>query len=405
MNILHAAHVYKPGLHGGGPLISIAALTEGLANRGHRIVVITTNGDIHEDMDVPLDQPVDVQGVEVWYFRRREYLKTLLPFIPYLAKSMGYLYAPKMAGILDQIVPRMDIVHTHMPFVYPTYASAKAACHHDIPVVYHQRGVLDTNRLQFRSIKKRFYIDLFERPIMKRAARLIALTQQEVDDYKTLGIDTPCRIIPNGINADEYYSEPSELLGGHIPLAHSQRLILFLGRLHPIKGADLALEAFIKVAHQLPDVVMVMAGPDEFDLVKIFQQKVAEANLGDRIFFPGTVSGRLKLDLLARADLFVLPSFGEGFSMAILEAMAGSTPVLISPECHFSEVQTHGAGVVLQRNTSSWADQMLLMLSDAGLLFQMGQKARRLVKEQYTWDNIVSQVEDLYVEVWERKNH
>ena len=384
-------------------MISIAALTEGLAKRGHRVVVFTTNGDIHVDMDVPLDQPVDVEGVEVWYFRRREFLKYLVPFIPYLAKSMGYLYAPQMAKILDQIVPNMDIVHTHMPFIYPTYASARAAFRYDKFLFYHQRGVLDMNRLRFRALKKRLYIDLFERPIMRRAASLIALTQQEVDSYKALGIDTPCHVIPNGINVAEYYSEPSEFFESHIPLDPGQRLILFLGRLHPIKGAELALEAFLKVAHHVPDVVMVMAGPDEFDLVKTLKQKVAAATLGDRILFPGIVSGQLKHDLLARADLFLLPSIGEGFSMAILEAMASSTPVMISPECHFPEVQIHGTGLVLERNASLWAEQMVLMLNDSSRLHQMGQKARRLVEEEYTWDNIVSQLEDLYLEILERK--
>src|SRR5262245_23548825 len=124
MHILYAVPAYKPAYRLGGPIISVSALAERLVRKGHRVTVFTTNSNLDEDLEVPLDQPVDVDGVEVWYFRREEFIKRWLPFVPYLSRSMGFLYAPLMPRQLERLVPKIDLVHVHLPFVYPTYAAA-----------------------------------------------------------------------------------------------------------------------------------------------------------------------------------------------------------------------------------------------------------------------------------------
>jgi len=395
MRILYAAPGYKPAYRLGGPIHTISAVAERLVRLGHEVIVFTTNSNLDEDLDVPTDQPIDVEGVQVWYFKREEPIKRWLPFIPYLAKSMGFLYAPAMRAQLDRILPTIDVVHTQMPYVYPTCASGWAAIRHHKPLFYHQRGVFDLECLKFCGLKKRLYIRAIERPIMRRANTLIALTEAEVRSYRALGVQTQCQIIPNGVDivktkrcgnstCSAWGIEPDDLM------------ILFMGRLHPIKGADRLLRAFMKIERQFPHAKLVMAGPDEFGILEKFQAEIKESGLQKRVIFTGMVTGDVKQDLLGRSNLFCLPSDTEGFSMAVLEALANSTAVLLSPGCHFPEVETSGIGRVVASEAGAMAKAMGELLKDRHALVEMGRKGREFVVRYYSWDTIVNKMENVY---------
>lgn len=397
MRVLFAVHGYKPAYRLGGPILSVAALAEGLVRRGHAVAVFTTNSNLDQDLDVPTDQPIMVDGVEVWYFRHEEPLQNSFGKISYLAKSMGFLYAPRMRAALDARVPDVDIVHTHLPFVYPTYAAARAALRHRKALFYHQRGVFDPARLRFRGLKKKIFLELFEKPVMRRATRLIALTGAEVSSYHALGIDTPTTIIPNGIDTQAYRSQPRARANESLKIPPHAVVILFMGRVHPIKGADVLLEAFLRIAADSPLAWLVVAGPDEWGAEEKMRASAQRAGIAERIVFTGMIEGEDKKDLLARADLFCLPSEGEGFSMAILEALASGTAVLISPGCNFPEVVDAGGGRVVANNATDLSSAIASMISDRPALRAMGAKGRAFVLEHYSWDRIVDKMEAAYV--------
>ncbi len=398
MSILYAVHAYKPAYRVGGPILSVSALAEALVGRGHKVVVFTSNSNLDEDLEVPTNQPVMINGVEAWFFRRTEPLKRLFPFVSYVSKSMGYLYAPALGTVLRRRINEFDLVHTHIPYVYPTHVAGRVGLRAGKPLFYHQRGVYDSERLKFRSVKKRLCIAAIERPIMRRATTLIALTEAERNSYRALGVNTPCRVIPNGIDTHAYYRNPTGEYARLLPIRPGQIVILFLSRLHPIKGPDLLLESFLKIGCQFPKAALVFAGPDEWGLEAQFRERARAAGLADRVIFPGMVSGRLKLDLLARADLFCLPSVGEGFSMAILEALASGTPVMISPRCHFAEIEARSAGWIVERSVDEWADKLSGILREPGKLPKAGEAGLRLVKSCYTWEKVTTQIEDAYRE-------
>jgi glycosyltransferase involved in cell wall biosynthesis len=260
LQILFSAPGYKPAYRFGGPIVSVSALAEALVRKGHRVSVFTTNSNFTEDLDVTTDRPTNVEGVEVWYFKHEEPLKKWLPFVPYLSKSMGYLYAPRMRSALEKVVPTVDVVHTHLPFIYPTYAAAWATCNCGKPLFYHQRGVFDPERLKFRGLKKRLYLNLIEIPmVLRHASTLISLTEYETESYRLLGLDTPCEVIPNGIDTGAYWQNLPPEWHAKLGIKPESTVILFLGRLHPIKGAQSLLQAFLRIRAQFPKAVIVMA--------------------------------------------------------------------------------------------------------------------------------------------------
>src|SRR5262245_10113191 len=141
MHILHVTLGYKPAYQLGGPIPIVAALAEGMVARGHQVTVFATNGNGDVDLDVPTDRAVDVDGVSVWYFRRTEPLREHLPWLKYLSQSIGFLYTPDLVPVMRSMIESIDVVHTHMPFVYPTQAAARLAIASGRPLFYSQQGV------------------------------------------------------------------------------------------------------------------------------------------------------------------------------------------------------------------------------------------------------------------------
>jgi glycosyltransferase involved in cell wall biosynthesis len=225
-----------------------------------------------------------------------------------------------------------------------------------------------------------------------------ALTEAEVESYRLLNVQTPCRVVPNGIDVSKYRDAPVRARTSRWDFRPEQQVILFLGRVHPIKGADKLLEAFLKVQAEFPNAVLVLGGPDEFGLEEKFRSVAEREGLGDRILFPGMVSGEDKLDLLARADLFSLPSDAEGFSMAVLESLASGTPVLLSPGCHFPQVEKAGVGRVVPAEPDALAAALRELLGNPQELADMGRLSRPFVSTYYNWDAVTDQLVDAYRE-------
>lgn len=404
MKILYAVPGYKPAYRIGGPVVSVSATAEYLVRRGHSVTVFATNSNLDQDLEVPTNRPVSVNGVEVWYFRRQDRIKKWLPFVPYLAKSIGYLYAPRMQAALNAIVPGVDVVHSHLPFIYPTHAAAYAAFKYKKAFFYHQRGVLDPAHLRFRSVKKRIVLKLIEKPIMQRATCLIGLTEYERRSYVLLGVNTPCEVIPNGIDTREYWHETDPAWHRRIGVEPNATMILFMGRLHPTKGVERLLDAFLRIKDDFPRAVLVLAGPDEFGLQKKVKDAVLTQCEHGRILFTGMVSGDVKKALLARANVFCLPSNAEGLSIAVLEAMASRTAVLLSVGCHFNEVEEQGAGRVCAAEPKAIAECLKEMLNNPEELSKMGWRGYEFVRSQYDWNVVVDKLCSLYQRYIERRN-
>jgi glycosyltransferase involved in cell wall biosynthesis len=402
MRILFVAPGYKPAYRLGGPIWSVSALAEGMAARGHDVMVFAPNGNGDEDLDVPTDRVVVVDGVAVRYFRREEPFKRYLPRVKYLSQSIGYLYTPDLRPVLRALLPSIDIVHTQMPFVYPTQAAARLAIAQRTPLFYSQRGVFGPSHLRFRALKKSIYVRLVERPIMRRATGLVALTPEEVRSFQAFGVKTPIHLIPNGVDVTRFRRSAAAGALADMGVSDSHKVILFMARLHELKGPDLLTDAFIAIAERHPDAVLVLAGSDEQGLVPTLRRRIADRNLTGRFIIPGIVTGQRKLDLLARADLFVLPSAAEGLSMAILEALASGTPAIISTDCNLPIVAEAAAGAVINRTAGEFADAISRFLDDPAMLEKSKERAYALARDQFGWGPVLDRLEAIYSDALHR---
>lgn len=249
-------------------------------------------------------------------------------------------------------------------------------------------------------MKKRLFLNLYELPVCRRASALIALTEHERDTYRALGLKNRVECVPNGIDLppSRHYEWPFP----HFPVRKDAPLVLFMGRLHPLKGADIALNAFLQSRKAYPEARLVIAGPDEHGMSSDLVERAAAAGAGNAVLLPGAVKGDVKAALLSRANIFVLPTLTEGFSIAILEAMAHSCAVLTTTGAYFPEIEKAGAGWISERNAHEIGLRLSAAYCQPAELERIGDRGRRLVSREYTWDSVVDKLEALYLEFAER---
>jgi glycosyltransferase involved in cell wall biosynthesis len=403
MRILYVTPAYKPADRMGGPISTVAAAAETLAAKGHAVTVVTTNANLDVNVDVPLNQPVDVDGVMVWYFARREPLRKWLPFVPYLSQSMGFAYAPAMKAGLRRLIADADVVHTQMPFVYPTLLAARMAVRMGKPLFYHQRGNFLPTRLDRRSLKKRIYMAMFEKAILRRADGLIALTEAERDAFRELAPSTPAFIVPNGVVVPPRDAGAAARVTARWGIARDASVILYFGRLETWKGVDELLTAFECLQSEFPNTVLVMAGHDVCGAEGQWRERLQRGGFAHRVLFTGLLTGGEKEDILDRADLFALPSSGEGMSNAMLEALAHGTAVLLSPECCFPDAERAAAGVTATKDAGAIVASIRPLLADPARLRAMGEAGRALMRRDYSWDAVTERLIEIYAAALNRR--
>lgn len=179
------------------------------------------------------------------------------------------------------------------------------------------------------------------------------------------------------------------------PELNKRPYIIFLSRLHYKKGLDYLAEAFVLFCRHNQDIDLVVAGPDGGAQTE-FEEIINKNGLSERVFVPGPIYGEEKFAALLDAFCFCLPSRQEGFSMAITEALACSTPVVISNDCHFPEVEQANAGYVTNLDAKEIADSWQDLALDETKRKQLSASAKKLVFENYLWEKIAEKVIEKY---------
>jgi glycosyltransferase involved in cell wall biosynthesis len=382
MRILHVVPTYAPAWRHGGPVLAIHGLARALTAAGHRVTVFTT--DVHGAgrLDVPLAEAVDMDGVEVWYFPVR--------FPRRLYRS------PALRNAVVTRVRDFDVVHLHSLFLWPTAVAARAAEAAGVPYLVAPRGMLVRELVRSRGrLRKNLWLRLVERHTLERAAGLHVTTELEAAAAGDFGLRLPPLFcVPNGIDLEELDqlppATPRDARAEALP--HSP-FILFLSRLSWKKGPDRLIRALAEVPEQLH---LVLAGNDEEKLWPRLARLAADCGVDQRVSWVGPVAGNAKAALLSAATALALPSYSENFANVVLEAMALSCPVIVTPEVGLAPiVEESGAGVVVDGEPELLAAALRRLLAHTEERLAMGRRGRQAAK-RFAWPVVARQMIEAY---------
>ena len=381
MNILHVISTIDPAM--GGPQAVIMRLAAAQCALGHCVHVLSYGGAEVEGRAFRAAAGIPHVDTIRWH---------LLPSPGRMERLLGL----EASRRLDRLLPAMDVLHLHGVWEPILLKAASMARTIQLPYCVTPHGMLDRWSMQQKALKKRLALRLGYRAMLDRAKFIQALNADEASLMQPLALRSPTAIIPNGIFLEELDRLPASGEFRRIrQMPEDRRYILFLSRLHRKKGLDVLAQAFREVAAAIPDVDLVVAGPDD-GAGEDFLAQVRNLGIADRVFTPGPLYGMDKLRALADASCFCLPSRQEGFSIAITEALGCGLPVVISDACHFPEVGSVGAGVVVPLDPMAIAAALGKVLSSPEAAKVMGENGRKLVCDNYTWPRVAQMTVEHY---------
>ena len=286
---------------------------------------------------------------------------------------------------------RVDLIHNHgmwyLSSVYPSWVTKPNAT----KLVTSPRGAFSTWAMQQGSPMKRIFWPILQRPALNATTCFHATAESEYKDIRRLGFKQPVSIIPNGIDIPE--------------LTRTQvgetRTLLFLGRIHPVKGLDFLLKAWGKVQARFPKWNLKIVGSDlgyygESGYLNEMRALALSLRL-KRVEFMGELRGAEKLRAYRNADLFVLPSNSENFGITVAESLSTGTPAIVSKGAPWEGLDKHGCGwwidvgidplVVCLEEAMSLSSQSLVM---------KGMHGRNWMIEEFSWLRIGQMMDQTY---------
>jgi glycosyltransferase involved in cell wall biosynthesis len=387
MRILFVSPYYEPAFVYGGPARSVPALCRALATEGLAVSVFTTNANGQASLDMPVSRALSRDGVQVYYF-------------PRLTRAR-FFWSPELARTCLERVSEFDIMHTNFTFNFPSLVSARIAVSKGVPVVLSPRGELMPCSLSRKKAKKRIYMRFFGRGHVERMAAVICSDELERQAIKELGFQKPTYVIPNGLNTRRFATLPLRgALRTICGISDEAVVILVLGRIHPMKRPDLAVEAFARIADHFQSAHLVFVGPDESGLGPLLLARAQQAGCEDRLHFTGLLDPDQVRQALADTDLFLMPSESESFGMAAAEAMAAGLPAVISENLGMSHyVAQVQAGQVVPLEAGAVADALARLLEDPARLSEIGRRAKQLAADTFDLSVVAHQVKACYADV------
>lgn len=391
MNIFLAGTSVAPAY--GGPAYSVSRLATALAACGHRVGLWTPDGSVAES---PL---VDGSSVE--------------------------RLAGTPAAALDAF-GRPDVLHDNGIWLRHNHALAREAARRGVPRIVSPRGMLEPWAVRHKRGKKSLAWWLYQRRDLTRATGHHATADTEGGNLEKLGLGVPVHVIPNGVDVPDAAALAQHFArsraggdGGPVPsvavrtdgwddardtrghdaddppLPGPARTALFLGRLYPVKGLPMLIEAWSRV--RPAGWTLTIAGPDEAGHRAVVEEAVRKAGLEHVVTFTGALDGEPKRRALAQADLFVLPTHSESFGIAIAEALAHGLPVLTTRGAPWPMLPTRGCGWWVEPSADGIAEGLAAATkAERATLAEMGARGRALVRAEYGWDRVADRFLALY---------
>ncbi|UCE29310.1 MAG: glycosyltransferase family 4 protein [Candidatus Bathyarchaeota archaeon] len=388
MKILQVTKYYYPATSFGGPVQCTYNISKCLVEKGHEVTVYTTDAFDGKNSLKVGDKLQTIDGAEVFFF-------------PNLVRAYGIFMSPSIIRAFQRKM-QFDVVHLHeyrtfqnLTFHYfqrrkPSFVMS---LHGEFPYSYPQ----DPWNVVFL---RRLFDCVFGRRLLKDARRILALTGFEASQLIQSGVEKQkVAIVPNGIDPNEFSDLPPPGYFRKLFGISEEKIILYIGRLHKRKGLDVLLRAFSYLTKEQKNTKLVIAGPDDGYLTAL-QKMTKSLGLGGKVLFTGALSRQKVLAAFNDTTVTVYPSVHEGFAIVPLESGIMGKPIIVSDHPALNFVAQGKFGLTVERgNALRMKSALQRILEDDVLARELGKNGKKFVMNNFTWDSIVNEIENLYREI------
>lgn len=392
MKILQVVPYFPPAYAFGGPGIVAYEISKELAKRGHEVTVYTTDAkDLTSRLNI--DSPRFLDGVQVYYFRN---------FSIKLVKWSKLFILPEMLSKTIGKIKEFDIVHLHEYRTFQDIVTHHLTKKYNVPYVFQVHGSLPIMMAKKRL--KLAYDILFGCKLLRDASKVIALTPMESQDYRNMGVTKEkIAIIPDGIDPQPFLNLPECSIFRRIfNIPSEYKIVLFMGRIHKIKGLHYLIHAFAQVVKDFNKAMLVICGPDDGYLSDA-KKLVEYHKISDNVRFVGLVSGVTKLCAYVDASVVVCPSLYGAFDLVPIEAAFCGKPLIAS------NLSTYGLAKLIEEghfgllvnplNVNELKNAIILLLRNQDLATRLGSNSRAYAFNNLTTERMVDKLEKLYADV------
>ena len=310
--------------------------------------------------------------------------------VPLLRK---FHFSSDLARRLYDKSESIDLVHSHGLWRMPNIYAATAARDRRIPHVVSPRGMLSEAALQLSTRSKKLFWHLAQKSALEASACFHATSRAECADMRKFGIKAPVAIIPNGIDLPDdvaFKQASGPRTGG------AQRTLLYLGRIHPIKGLDDLVAAWSKVEAGFADWHLKIVGPGEPEHIQSVRNAIEKRGVR-RVSIEGPVFEADKWRLIFAANLTILPSHTESFGMVVAESLACGRPVITTKGTPWKDIETQKCGWWIDTGPASIEAALRVALrTPVEVLDEMGARGAAWVKQSLSWDGIGEEMARVY---------
>lgn len=387
MRILHVCPFLAPR-YGGAPGAAVA-ITRALLQHGVDSLIAATDADGAGHLPVELGWPTTYRAVPTIFFRRQWH--------------DAFQYSLPYARWLDRHVAEFDAVHIHLVFSFPCLAAARACRGLGVPYVVCPQGTLDPWSMRQSPVRKQLLWHVEGKRMLSGATAVQYATNQErMRTEQWLGIGHGA-VIPLMLDDDVLDPQPAgDLFRQRRPALGRDPYVLVLCRLHPKKGLELFLDAFLEVTSvaEHRNWRLVLAGDGAADYRNHLSRLVAGRQGGERVLLAGWLTGDDRVAALREAALVALPSYQENFGLAIAEAMACGVSVLVTTGVDLAaDIRAAGAGWIARHEYSALAATLRQALQSEDERARRGAAGKALAHTHFAPALVAAQLIDLYARV------
>jgi len=311
-----------------------------------------------------------------------------------------------------------DLIHSHY-WMSGIAAQALSDVWGGTPIVhmFHTLGEMKNRIARTEAEREGEYRINGEKQVLRRADRVVVATIAELTQLRFLykAVQSKLVVIPPGVDVSHFYPIPADEAKMYVGLKPGDRMVLFVGRIEPLKGVDTLIQAMscVQMKQARPVHLAIIGGdpaasPQEMSAEMARLQKLCDdLAVGQTVVFLGKRDQDKLPYYYSAAELLVMPSHYESFGMVALEAMACGTPVVASEVGGLAYLVKDGETgfTVPDQEPEKLCEKISLLLNDKQLHLMMSQRAVEYAQD-YAWEKIAQQIVEVYegLLVQEREN-